>query len=438
MRKWVRVLGVFMALTICVAALCGGLYAIVHRVMSTPAQAVLPETVTSEVVALESEKVTQATTKESIRSTEQTTASAIVTSEERTTGTEAAAPVEIRLIAVGDNLMHQSVSNSGRQPDGSFSYANLFSHIKPIASAADIAVINQECVMGGIEYGIKGYPSFNTVFDVGHDMVDAGFNVVLGANNHIMDIGSGPVTRMIHFWKNNYPEVSLLGIAESPAEKETITVIEKSGIKIAMLNYTCITNNENDYRKEPWMLELLDYDLLTRQLKTAREQADFIIVFPHWGDEYSLGISDSQREQTEFLAEQGVDLVIGAHPHVIEPVEWINRPDGGRMLVYYSLGNFVSIQAKTECLLGGLADITVEKRAGKTTIKEWKLDFLVTDYRQTGIPAAEYYNTVTTYLYSEYNKALCDGNMALAENPEITYDAIVQLKEQLDSYNNAE
>ena len=140
---------------------------------------------------------------------------------------------EMRLIAVGDNLMHRSSSLSGQQADGSWNYTRNFENVSSLVQQADIAVINQECVMGGLELGIQNYPLLNTGNEVGSFLVNAGFDVILAANNHILDQNYAGVHNMMNYWRTTYPQIPVLGIHESQEEQDAITVMEVHGIKLA-------------------------------------------------------------------------------------------------------------------------------------------------------------------------------------------------------------
>src|SRR5699024_2809615 len=173
----------------------------------------------------------------------------------------------VRLMAVGDNLMHLSNTMSARQPDGSFDFTYHFQHIAPIIQQADLAVVNQECVMGGIELGIQTYPCFNTVYEVGRDLVKAGFNVILAANNHILDQGEIGLQNMIRYWKTNYPDIPVLGIHETEEDSKIIPVIEKNGIRIAMLNYTYDTNLKAGIEEKPYLVDYLEEERIESDIK---------------------------------------------------------------------------------------------------------------------------------------------------------------------------
>ncbi len=340
----------------------------------------------------------------------------------------------LRLMAVGDNLMHLSNTMSAKQADGSFDFTYHFQHVAPIIQQADIAVVNQECVMGGIELGIQTYPCFNTVYEVGRDLVKAGFNVILGANNHILDQGEVGLQNMIRYWKTNYPEIPLLGIHDTKEDSEIIRVVEKNGIKIAMLNYTYDTNLKDGIAEKPYLVDYLKEDKIEADIKRAKELSDFVIVFPHWGEEYHDTPTPQVQELAKKMADWGADLIIGAHPHVIEPVEWIPRANDKPTLVYYSLGNFQSEQFRTEQMLGGLADVTIIKdENGDTYVINHTMQYLVTHYQLT-IPNLGYYNIVTTYPWEQYSPALATApHGIISKDPTFSYEKLDQIRQNMMS-----
>lgn len=340
---------------------------------------------------------------------------------------------EMRLMAVGDNLMHRSSSLSGQQADGSWNYTRNFEHVAPLIQQADIAVINQECVMGGLELGIQNYPMLNTGTEVGSFIVNAGFDVVLGANNHIIDQGYVGVHNMMNYWRTTYPQIPLLGVHESQEEQDAITVMEAHGIKLALLNYTYDTNVHDAVQDRPWLVDYMDKERMAGDIAKAKEMADMVVVFPHWGEEYVFAdITEKQKEWTQFFADQGVDLVIGSHPHVLEPVRFIEREGDDPMLVYYSLGNFQSIQYKTETMLGGLADITIRKDHTGTHIVAHSLKPLVTHFQTTN-PSCGYYDFVTTYLWEQYTPELAAQHDVRFQDSSFSYERLAQLQQQIMS-----
>lgn len=321
------------------------------------------------------------------------------------TPTPTPAPRQVTLLAVGDDLVHGSTLNGGLQADGTYDFNGFYRHLKDEISAADIAIINQETILGGAEFEYSGYPRFNTPDAMGDAIVNAGFDVVLHATNHTMDKGAKGIENCMNFWKTSYPEITVLGIFDSPEAQNTITVVEKNGIRIAMLNYTYSLNGLPLPENKNYLVTLLTWnnrEYIRSQIRQAKEISDFVIVFPHWGTEYVYEPDKNQLFWTTLFAEEGVDLVIGAHPHVLEPVEWKTRPDGGEMLVFYSLGNFISGQIEAPRLLGGIAEITLtEDENGSIKITESAVIPTVTHYSEHVGDG-----TYSTYRLSEYTEEL--------------------------------
>ncbi|MBP5305908.1 MAG: CapA family protein, partial [Lachnospiraceae bacterium] len=246
------------------------------------------------------------------------------------------------ILMVGDVLLHPPVTESGKRNDGTLNYDHLFKNIKKDIEAADIAIANQEVILGGSKLGLSGYPCFNGPFEVGDSLVNAGFNVVLHATNHALDKGNNGVANCIDFWEENYPGMGVLGIYDNKKDFNSVYVKVVKGIKVAILNYTYGTNGIKMPADNPYAVKLLTEKQVRKDVEKAKKKADFIVVCPHWGTEYTHKTTAEQEKWTKLFAQVGVDLVIGAHPHVIEPVKEVTRPDGKNMLVYYSLGNFVN------------------------------------------------------------------------------------------------
>ena len=237
------------------------------------------------------------------------TSSDSTTAEASTEVTATVAPVSVNLIAVGDMLLHGGIHNSSLQPDGSYNYAHVFEHTKDRIAAADIAVANQEVILGGVELGVSSYPAFNSPQAFGDALVDTGFDVILHASNHTMDKDTVGVLNTIHFWKEKHPDTTFLGINENEDERDTIRIVEKDGIKIAMLNYTYGLNGFSLPADKPYLVNLMDdahKTEIAQDMKNAREQADFVIVYPHWGTEYMLEATDEQKQWAQFFADNGV------------------------------------------------------------------------------------------------------------------------------------
>ncbi len=341
-------------------------------------------------------------------------------------------PTSAKLVAVGDNLMHRSCTLSAKNADGTYDFTKHFANMADIFKAADLAVISQDTVLGGIELGATSTETgiFNTAVELADGMADAGINVVLAANNHIMDEGSAGLNTMMSYFSTKYPNITLLGVNNSREAKDEPVYVETNNIKIAMINYSYGSNQTADLDASPYLLNQYDEDWLSDILKQAREEADFIIAFPFWGEQNSMDYTQEQERQAQFLADNGVDLIIGSYPHVVEPVKWITAENGDRTLVYYSLGNFQSIQNTVENMLGGQANITISKEEDGTHISDYSLDFVVTHYEQR--ESSEYYDIVTTYPLADYTNDLAARHgMSVSGNEEFDLASLQGLSSQI-------
>lgn len=341
-------------------------------------------------------------------------------------------PTSAKLVAVGDNLMHRSCTLSAKNADGTYDFTKHFANMADIFKAADLAVISQDTVLGGIELGATSTETgiFNTAVELADGMADAGINVVLAANNHIMDEGSAGLNTMMSYFSTKYPNITLLGVNNSREAKDEPVYVETNNIKIAMINYSYGSNQTADLDASPYLLNQYDENWLSDILKQAREEADFIIAFPFWGEQNSMDYTQEQERQAQFLADNGVDLIIGSYPHVVEPVKWITAENGDRTLVYYSLGNFQSIQNTVENMLGGQASVTISKEEDGTHISDYSLDFVVTHYEQR--ESSEYYDIVTTYPLADYTSDLAARHgMSVSGNEEFNLASLQGLSSQI-------
>lgn len=323
---------------------------------------------------------------------------------------------EIDIVMVGDILLHDPVQESGKLADGTYNYDHLFWHVTDDIQAADIAIANQEVILGGTEIGLSGYPNFNGPFEVGDALAKAGFNVVLHATNHTLDRGKQALVNCMNFWKEEHSDVAVLGIFDSQeAYDQDIYVYEKDGMKIAILNYTYGTNGMPFPEDMPYALAMLEENKVVSDIQRAKDMADFVIVCPHWGTEYEHVEDADQAYWTKLFLEQGVDLVLGTHTHYIQPVEMLTDEKGNQMLVYYSLGNFINATAESgsgtaDRMIGEMAEITVaRKENGEVYIKEYGVEPLVTQLL---------YGTqeITTYKLSDYTEELASQNKIIEKD----------------------
>ena len=238
------------------------------------------------------------------------------------------------IIAVGDVLIHESVYKDAYNSDGTYNFHKMFIDVEDIIKKYDLKYCNQESTIGGSALGISGYPSFNSPDEIGDEIVNLGFNLISLANNHALDRGIDAIKYSNSYWKTK--DVVTAGTYDSMEERDEIRVYEKNGIKYAFLAYTTISNAKvpNGY-----ILNMYSADRAQKDIESVKNKVDVIIVSMHWGIEDTNIPTDSQRQIAEYLSSLGVNLIIGAHPHVVQPVEYI-----GDTLVIYSLGNFISNQ----------------------------------------------------------------------------------------------
>ncbi|OUB15108.1 capsular biosynthesis protein [Bacillus thuringiensis serovar yunnanensis] len=262
----------------------------------------------------------------------------------------------VNLMATGDNLYHDAVIADGKQKEGSYDYHYIYENIKKAVQSNDLAIVNQETPIAGNKLKVQGYPTFNTPEEVGKSLVDTGFNVVTQATNHIMDMGMKGVLNTREYWKQ-YPDVIPLGINKNQKERDEIKTVTKNGIRFALLNYTYGTNGNKIESNKSWAVNMIDKEAIKNDVKNAKKNSDIVIVMVHWGVEYNFAPTNEQKELAQYLTDLGVDVVIGNHPHVIQPVEWKQNKVRHQTLIYYSLGNLISAQEKLETLVGGLSYI---------------------------------------------------------------------------------
>ncbi len=272
----------------------------------------------------------------------------------------------VSFVACGDIIVHSTVLADSKDlavgTEKEYNFVPMFSNVADIIAGADIAYVNQESPYGGEARGYSGYPMFNTPDQEGYDLMELGFDIINLANNHMLDSGTKGYERTVEFWKDK--PVTYIGGYTDYDDYNTIKVIEKDGILIALLSFTYGTNGLSLARGSEMVIPLCDdanTDEVDRLTKKARDCADIVMVSIHWGNEDWFKPSALQKEQMQIMVNNGVDVIIGTHPHVLEPMMWQERPDGGRTLVMYSLGNFLSGMLYMRNMVGGIAGFDIVK-----------------------------------------------------------------------------
>lgn len=254
--------------------------------------------------------------------------------------------------------MHQRQIDAALQADGSYDYTPCFETVKPWVSSADLAVVNLETPLGGRPY--TGYPCFSAPDSYLEALVDAGFDYFLTANNHCLDKGIKGLERTVRqLEKRNLPYG---GVYASESERDSIMprVVDVKGFKIAILNYTYGTNGFKE--KGCVKIDRIDRNLIRKDVEKARVKgAELIACCVHWGEEYNQLPNKSQTDLARFLRELGVEMIIGSHPHVVQPMELTRNKEGDKVLTVYSLGNFISGMRTSDTRGGAAVTVRIKR-----------------------------------------------------------------------------
>ena len=254
-------------------------------------------------------------------------------------------------------------------------------------------------------------------------MVKTGFDIVTQATEHAFDRESDGITDSVEFWDKSYPKIVNLGIHDN-ADEARYQVIEKKNFKIAVMNYSSmVSENHSISEKESYMVDTYSEKNIKEDLTKAQKEADVSIVYLHGGKSDTEDADERLQEKIDFLAEQGADVVICSHPHILKKYGKITRPDGKEMLVYYSLGNFVSHQSSLKNLLGGMAEFALKKdaKSGEVAIEDYSLVPLVIHYNEDFTKAG-------VYKLSDYTEELAKEHKIHIEDEEAEF-TLAALKE---------
>ena len=376
---------------------------------------------------------------DSDESTQQGTAS---TAQQGAAATAATLPASgsgrVSFVAVGDNLPDDLIgywadAQAGSEGDGTYDYTGLYTFIKPYVASADLAYMKEETHLRGNDIGPRGYPSFNTTDEMADAVVDAGFDFVASASNHAYDWGLyGAIDHSLSVWETK--PVAFTGTSVTEEQYNRIATLQKNGITFALLDYTYGVNWPDTMELPEHSINFIDEDRIASDVDRAKQQADVVLVAMHWGTELLMEADEQQQHLAQFLANLDVDVVLGSHPHVIGPVEWVANEDGGghKTLVVYSLGNFLSDhevrspQVELEGMLccdfvragaSGSADADAESTSSATTVTNAKG---ITIENVRWVPLVNHTNADRTdfgvYALKDYTNELGKLNAAYADN----------------------
>lgn len=358
------------------------------------------------------------------------------------------------VLAVGDNLVQPSLLASGQSETGAWNYDSVYANLKSDIQAADIAMVNQETPFTTDHSAVSGTAPYATPTEVGDALINAGFNVITSATALIDDNGSSMINETLNYWETSHPDVTLVGIHKSQTSTNTAKIVEINGIKIAFLDYTFpaygsqsgISDNSADTTgssassgstatsssSKGSMIDTFNTADVAAAIKQAKSSADCVIFSANWGKTEEPMPTEYEKEWANFLMEQGVDVVIGTNPNVLQPYGYLTDDSGHNMLIYYSLGNFVTGQETLKQLLGGMAAFTIQKTVeGDQTsiqIQDATLTPLVMHYSYDTLEYAPYkLDDYTDALASAHSVRQSIGDEFSLENLQTKYDEIMSM-----------
>ena len=257
-------------------------------------------------------------------------------------------PPTADLLFAGDAMMHEAQITAAKAGN-TYDFGGYFDAVKPYVESADFAVVNFEASLGGRPH--RGYPCFSAPDEYATALTDAGFDFFLLANNHILDRNDRGLHRTIATLDSL--DIPHTGIFHNKADRagRVPAIVDINGFRLAILNYTYGTNGFKPGGDA--IVNYIDPQVIESDIKAARQaDAELVAVCIHWGDEYKLLPNTTQKALADRLTAMGADMIIGGHPHVVQPMEMRRRADGAPTLLVYSLGNFIS-NMKTENTRGG-------------------------------------------------------------------------------------
>jgi len=318
----------------------------------------------------------------------------------------------ITLSAIGDILIHDRVYEVA-ETDKGYDFMPFLENVAPYLDDTTITFANQESIIGGEEIGLSNYPAFNSPYEVGDALKKVGVDIVSMANNHTLDRGEQAIQNAITHWDDI--DMLYTGSYKDQADRDDIRVMDtQAGISVAFLAYTYGTNGITVPSGKEYLVNFIDEETMETDIALAKEKADVVILSLHFGIEYEPLPSEEQQDLVQFAADEEVDIVLGHHPHVLQPIEWVEGTEGNETLAVYSLGNFLSGQEGLDRQIGGIFKCTITKveEDGEERIDISALQFMPT-YIEYGeweptpmfeltdqeLPdAAEHYNDVKEHM----------------------------------------
>jgi len=328
----------------------------------------------------------------------------------------------VSFVAAGDNLIHGSIflQAANRSKDGGYDFDYAYENTEDYFDYFDVRFINQETLVNDA-YPPSHYPQFSTPIALGEKVLEMGFDVIGTSNNHSYDKGAAGIRSSYDYWESK--DVVHTGFYTGDDSKD-IKYLTVNNITMAFLAYTYGTNGLSIYDDtSPYIINCDNFDVIERQVKTAKENSDIVIVSCHWGYEDTNRTNSYQATVADRLNKMGVDVIIGTHPHVIQTVEWkTNDVNDNKTLICYSLGNFISGQSKGNNMLGGLFQFNIVKQYdidGNSEISVVSPYFVptITHYDSN-------YTNIRNYMLWDYTPEMAAKHGVKAYDSRFSYDYI--------------
>nr|WP_237416313.1 CapA family protein [Helicobacter saguini] len=328
--------------------------------------------------------------------------------------------IESKLANSQDKNTKNTKQDSKSPQNLCYEFSQMFEPLKDSIKKYDLAFYNQESILGGAKLGLSSYPNFNSPQEFGENMINLGFNLVSLANNHTLDKGEKAVLESVQFWKEKEKKgVITAGSYDSQETRNTPKIHKKNGITFAFLAYTYGTNGIKIPSGKDYLINVYTREMLKKDIESLKNKVDLIIISMHWGVEYVFAPTKEQRDFAQILSELGAHIVIGNHPHVVQPVEFV-----GDTLVIYSLGNMISAQRGVEKKVGAFVSVNVAKKGGKIVLSDVRADLTYT-YHNQNLQDFKVYpfsllneNILPNYekIYKDYIKILLDSKDSKVES----------------------
>lgn len=274
---------------------------------------------------------------------------------------------KITLYATGDWIAHDSVNAAAKQADGTYNYLPMVNDFTQVFKTADVRFCNDPILNGGASLGISGYPKFNSPTDFVTNMGQFGCNLVNTASNHSFDFTQANIDNSVAAWATVPNTLAVVGENRSQAEHDTVHYFTVKGVKFAYIAYTAYINSDAPVQNG-YGVNVFSKDFAGQQIATAKQNgAQVIIASMRWGTEYSTSVNAEQQSDAQWLADQGVALVLGHGSHELQPVTQLTGNGGNKTLVWYSLGNFLNTQEPPETLFNGIAGMDIDTKTFAVT-----------------------------------------------------------------------